>query len=77
MLVRANFDNARYWGLEHSLTADLGHGLMARTAFTYIRGEDVDSTLPPNIEVVTVAGLFADAIRSIHDRTSVSSLFLR
>ena len=50
VLVRANFDNARYWGLEHSLTADLGHGLMAHTAFTYIRGEDVDSKLPPNIE---------------------------
>jgi ribose-phosphate pyrophosphokinase len=31
--------------------------------------------LPDNIEIVSVAGLFADAIRSIHDRTSVSQLF--
>ncbi len=30
---------------------------------------------PPNIAVVSVARLFADAIRSIHDRTSVSMLF--
>jgi ribose-phosphate pyrophosphokinase len=31
--------------------------------------------LPPNIEVVSVARLFSTAIRSIHDRTSVSMLF--
>jgi ribose-phosphate pyrophosphokinase len=31
--------------------------------------------LPPNLEFVTVAPLFAQAIRSIHDRTSVSMLF--
>ena len=31
--------------------------------------------LPPNIRVVSVAPFFAEAIRSIHDRTSVSMLF--
>ena len=31
--------------------------------------------LPSNVEVVSVATLFAQAIRSIHDRTSVSMLF--
>jgi hypothetical protein len=31
--------------------------------------------LPPNMEVVSVAPLFASAIRSIHERTSVSMLF--
>jgi ribose-phosphate pyrophosphokinase len=31
--------------------------------------------LPPNITTVSVAPLFAEAIRSIHDRTSVSMLF--
>jgi ribose-phosphate pyrophosphokinase len=31
--------------------------------------------LPSNIEIVSVAPLFATAIRSIHDRTSVSMLF--
>jgi ribose-phosphate pyrophosphokinase len=31
--------------------------------------------LPPNITIVSVAPLFAQAIRSIHERTSVSMLF--
>jgi len=31
--------------------------------------------LPPNIEIVSVAPLFAHAIQSIHDRTSISQLF--
>lgn len=31
--------------------------------------------LPPNVTVVSVASLFAAAIQSIHDRTSVSNLF--
>ena len=30
---------------------------------------------PENISIVTVAPLFAQAIRSVHDRTSVSNLF--
>jgi ribose-phosphate pyrophosphokinase len=37
--------------------------------------ETFEEALPANIEVVTVAKLFANAIRSIHERTSVSSLF--
>ena len=31
--------------------------------------------LPPNVETVSVANLFAEAIQSIHDRTSISQLF--
>ena len=31
--------------------------------------------LPSNVEIVSVASVFATAIRSIHDRTSVSGLF--
>jgi len=31
--------------------------------------------LPDNIEIISVAHSFAAAIRSIHDRTSVSTLF--
>ena len=37
--------------------------------------ESPEMTLPKNVEVVSVASLFAQAIRSIHDRTSVSMLF--
>jgi ribose-phosphate pyrophosphokinase len=37
--------------------------------------ETVQDPLPPNVSVISVANLFAKSIRSIHDRTSVSSLF--
>jgi ribose-phosphate pyrophosphokinase len=37
--------------------------------------ESVQDPLPPNFTVISVANLFAKSIRSIHDRTSVSSLF--
>lgn len=50
VLVRANFDNARIWGVEQSLTAALPAGLGARMAFTYVRAEDTATHLPPNIE---------------------------
>ena len=33
--------------------------------------------LPKNAKIISVAPLFAEAIRSIHDRTSVSRLFGR
>ena len=37
--------------------------------------EPHNDPLPRNITVVSVARLFAEAIQSIHDRTSVSQLF--
>jgi ribose-phosphate pyrophosphokinase len=37
--------------------------------------ETSQETPPRNIEVISVAPMFARAIRSIHDRTSVSELF--
>ncbi len=37
--------------------------------------ETVQDPVPPNVSVISVANLFAKSIRSIHDRTSVSSLF--
>ena len=37
--------------------------------------ESFEDPLPDNVEVVTVAPIFAEAIRSIHERTSVSMLF--
>ncbi len=39
--------------------------------------ETFENPLPDNLEVVSVAPLFAQAIRSIHERTSVSQLFTR
>ena len=50
VLVRDNFDSARIWGIEHALTASLGHGLVARTAYTYIHAEDTATGRAPNIE---------------------------
>jgi ribose-phosphate pyrophosphokinase len=37
--------------------------------------ETFQEPLPDNIEIITVAPIFAEAIRSIHERTSVSMLF--
>ncbi|HXY35938.1 MAG TPA: ribose-phosphate pyrophosphokinase, partial [Planctomycetaceae bacterium] len=60
----------------------LSKGAAARLAVSPIKQlfitdtiENVQDPLPPNVSVISVAGLFAKAIRSIHDRTSVSSLF--
>ena len=46
-----------------------------RTLFVTDTIETPFETPPENIEVISVARLFARAIRSIHDRTSVSMLF--
>jgi len=60
----------------------LAKGTSARLASSRIKQlfltdtvEPQQDALPPNIVTVSVARLFADAIRSIHDRTSVSQLF--
>ncbi len=66
VLVRANFDNARIWGIEHSMAANFGLGLTARTAFTYLRAEDTDTHLPPNIEGGTPAPTFFGMLRWTH-----------
>jgi outer membrane receptor protein involved in Fe transport len=55
VLVRANVDNARIWGVEHALQARLGPAVTLRTAFTYIRAVDTGTGLPPNIEGGTPA----------------------
>jgi ribose-phosphate pyrophosphokinase len=52
----------------------IGASLIKKMFITDTIESPVDP-LPPNIESVSVAGLFATAIRSIHDRTSVSMLF--
>jgi hemoglobin/transferrin/lactoferrin receptor protein len=55
VLVRANFDNARIWGIEHSADARLRPDLSLRTSFTYLRAKDTTTDLPPNIEGGTPA----------------------
>jgi hemoglobin/transferrin/lactoferrin receptor protein len=55
VLVRANFDNARIWGLEHSAEARVVDTVTFATAFTYLRAKDTGTQLPPNIEGGTPA----------------------
>jgi outer membrane receptor protein involved in Fe transport len=55
VLVRDNFDEARIWGIEHTLEARITRDLTARSAFTFTRATDVNTELPPNIEGGTPA----------------------
>jgi outer membrane receptor protein involved in Fe transport len=55
VLVRANFDHARIWGIEHSGQFTLVPSVTLDTVFTYLRSRDVDTDLPPNIEGGTPA----------------------
>ena len=46
VLVRANFDNARIWGIEHSADgARREHASRVTTAFTYLRAKDTDDRI--------------------------------
>lgn len=63
VLVRANFDNARIWGIEHSSEARLVRAVTLRTAFTYLRAKDTGTGLPPNIEGGTPAPDFWASLR--------------
>ena len=55
VLVRANFDQARIRGLEATFDAELAPSWFAGGIFTYLRAEDRNSGLPPNIEGGTPA----------------------
>ena len=46
-----------------------------RILFTTDTVETQPVTLSPKVHVVSVAGLFAEAIRRIHNRESISVLF--
>lgn len=50
VLVRANFTDARIWGLEYTLETKLSRDWTFNGNFTYIRAEDRETGLPPNIE---------------------------
>jgi len=55
VLVRANFDNARIWGVEHNARIKIGNQVTVQSAFTYLRARDTETDLPPNIEGGTPA----------------------
>ena len=69
VLVRANFDNARIWGIEHSANARLHRDVSVSTSFTYLRAEDTNTGLPPNIEGGTPAPQFWASVRYSPDAT--------
>ena len=55
VLVRANFDDARVWGVEHSAQIRVRPSVSISTAFTYLHARDTTTGLPPNIEGGTPA----------------------
>jgi outer membrane receptor protein involved in Fe transport len=55
VLVRANFDQARIWGIEATGQAMFGSNVSFNGAFTYLRAKDTTTELPPNIEGGTPA----------------------
>ena len=55
VLVRANFDDARIWGIEHTASLQMGSAWRASSAFTFLRARDKRTDLPPNIEGGTPA----------------------
>ena len=50
VLVRSNFTAAKLFGIEYEVEAKLTTRLTFKGNFTYIRAEDKDTGLPPNIE---------------------------
>ena len=55
VLVRANFDNARIWGIEADGQVSLNPTVSLGGSFTYMRAKDTTTDLPPNIEGGTPA----------------------
>ncbi|MFY9607459.1 MAG: TonB-dependent receptor [Blastocatellia bacterium] len=55
VLVRANFDDVRIYGVEHTLNVKLTNDWSVSTIFTYLHARDKRTDLPPNIEGGTPA----------------------
>jgi outer membrane receptor protein involved in Fe transport len=55
VLVRANFDQVRIWGIEHTLHAQVSSAWSVSSVFTYLHAEDRHTGLPPNVEGGTPA----------------------
>ncbi|MCA9079792.1 MAG: ribose-phosphate pyrophosphokinase [Planctomycetaceae bacterium] len=78
-VLRSRGANDIYAAVSHGV---LSKGVAAKIANSQIKKLFITDTiephqeeLPENIETVSVARLFAEAIQSIHDRTSISQLF--
>jgi hemoglobin/transferrin/lactoferrin receptor protein len=50
VLVRANFSDAKLYGFEYELDANITNYLKFRGNYTYVKSQDKVSGLPPNIE---------------------------
>lgn len=50
VLVRANYTDAKTWGIEYDMTAKLAERWKLKANYTYVRAEDKATGLPPNIE---------------------------
>src|SRR5207244_516111 len=55
VLIRANFTDARIWGVEYTFDARLYRNWTLGGNFTYIHEEDKATGLPPNLEGGTPA----------------------
>ena len=55
VLVRANYDDARIWGIEWLGQVKLTSDFTVGTTYTYMRAKDIATGLPPNIEGGTPA----------------------
>lgn len=55
VLVRANFDDGRIYGFEHTIDARLNSDWSVATILTYLHARDKRTGLPPNIEGGTPA----------------------
>jgi outer membrane receptor protein involved in Fe transport len=55
VLINANFDDARIWGIEHTMEIRFAGDFRAATVLTYLHAQDDRTKLPPNIEGGTPA----------------------
>jgi outer membrane receptor protein involved in Fe transport len=50
VLVNANFDDVRLWGIEHTVQVRPAEAWRVSTALTYLHAEDRNTHRPPNVE---------------------------
>ena len=66
---------ARVSAQADGVTSDVTNYIAGGGLFMTDTIETFHEPLPENAEIISVAPIFAEAIRSIHERTSVSQLF--